>query len=194
MPGQNDPYKSQAETYDSNSVEYEWYGPQVLFGLMYRHIKPEQSLLDLGIGTGLGSLPFHKAGLVISGMDSSQAMLDQCRKKALGFQLTWHDLETTPWPFEDQSFDHVISTGVFHFVGDLRGIFSEVGRVIKGGGTFGFDVDEYTPDTAGEYERASHGVYTRYDEAYDVRLFRHSGKYLFEVFKETGFEMMHDLE
>ncbi len=194
MSGQDDPYESQAESYDNSSVEYEWYGPQVLFGLMYRHVKPGQTLLDLGIGTGLGSLPFHRAGLTISGMDSSSSMLDQCRKKDLDFRLSEHNLSKIPWPYEDRSFDHVISTGVFHFVGDLRDIFAEVGRVVKAGGTFGFDVDEYTPDTAGDYERASHGVYTKHDAEYDVRLFRHSAKYLFDVFKDTGFEMIHDLE
>jgi len=194
MSKQDDPYKAHAETYDRSSVEYDWYGPQVLFGLMYRYVEPGQTLLDLGIGTGLGSLPFHKAGLKISGMDSSSSMLDQCRKKCLDFQLTHHNLKNIPWPYDDHSFDHVISTGVSHFVGDLRDIFFEVGRVIKVGGMFGLDIDEYNPDTSGDYERASHGVYTKYDTEYDVRLFRHSTRYLFDVFKDTGFEMIHDLE
>jgi predicted TPR repeat methyltransferase len=194
MSSNNDPCDSYAERYDRQRVEYAWYGSEVLFGLMYRYLKSGEALLDLGIGTGSGTVLFQKAGLTISGLDNSPSMLEQCRKKNLGFHLTEHNLMDTPWPYGDRSFHHVFSTGVFHFIGDLRSIFVEVARVIRQGGTFGFDIYEYTPETAGEYERASSGVYTHYDTEYSVRLFRHSMKYLRDIVENTGFELLHDCE
>jgi len=75
-----------ADVYDEKSVESGWYGPAVLFGLMYAHVHPGQALLDLGIGTGLGSELFHKAGLRITGIDESVSMLAQCKRKKLPFE------------------------------------------------------------------------------------------------------------
>jgi len=194
MSDMKDPYESYAATYDCESRKYAWYGPHVLFGLMFPCVKTGQKLLDLGIGTGLGSMLFHKAGLIVSGMDSSPAMLAECRRKNLGFCLTEHDLTDIPWPFESGSFDHVVATGVFHFVGDLRGVFAEAARVLRTGGSFGFDIDEYSPDTPADYERFMDGVYTRYDVEYKVKLFRHSIEYVSDQTEIAGFELRHDVE
>ena len=41
-------------------------------------------VLDVGIGTGRASLPLIAKGFNLSGTDSSQAMLDECRRLAGG--------------------------------------------------------------------------------------------------------------
>lgn len=72
-----------AGIYDSQVKQYNSYGHEVLFGMCYEYIKPGDSLLDLGIGTGLSSVLFAKAGLNITGLDGSLEMLKECGKKDL---------------------------------------------------------------------------------------------------------------
>lgn len=71
------------KAYDDEAEATEWFGPEVAFGLTYKYIQHGQSILDIGIGTGLGSVLFRKAGLKVCGMDVSQEMLDACRSKRM---------------------------------------------------------------------------------------------------------------
>jgi 2-polyprenyl-3-methyl-5-hydroxy-6-metoxy-1,4-benzoquinol methylase len=50
-------------------------------GLTYEYVQLSQRLLDLGIRSGLNSLPFHKAGLEIYGLDGSREILEFARKR-----------------------------------------------------------------------------------------------------------------
>lgn len=67
--------------YDGEAEASGWCGPEVAFGLACMYVQPGQSILDIGIGTGLGSVLFRKAGLEVHGMDISPKMLDECRSK-----------------------------------------------------------------------------------------------------------------
>lgn len=143
-------YSELAETYDEAAVAIGWKGPLLVFGLMSGRIRSCQTVLDIGIGTGLGSEPFFKAGLRITGMDVSDTMLAVCRKKGFAERLVCHDLTQFPYPFTDGSFDHVISTGVFHFFPDLDLIFHEVGRILHDGGWFAFVTGDRSPEEPAE--------------------------------------------
>ena len=74
--------------YDKQAEVSGWFGPEVVFGLAYTHVHPGQTILDIGIGTGLGSVLFRKAGLKIHGMDISPEMLDTCRRKGVYIPAT----------------------------------------------------------------------------------------------------------
>jgi len=189
-----DPYRKWADEYDEQSREYQWHGPAVLFGMMFPRLSTGQTLLELGIGTGLGALSFHKAGLKIIGIDKSPSMIERCRRRGLQWTVYQHDLTQTPWPLESDSVDHVISAGVTHFIKDLRPLFEEASRVMRPGGLFGFDFSEFNPETAGDYVRLEEGVYRSYDAEYEVNLYRHSEDYVFAIMDETGFELVHDTE
>ena len=117
--------------YDRQSQEHNWLSPDVLFGLTYEFTRAGQSLLDIGIGTGLSSILFHKAGLLIYGVDGSSEMLEQCAARALARELKEWDLHKSPLPYSAKFFDHVIANGVFHLFGDLKEIFDEVARIMK---------------------------------------------------------------
>jgi predicted TPR repeat methyltransferase len=129
-----------AAEYDDQVATYRSYGAEFLFGLSYEYVRAGDSLLDLGIGTGLGSRLFARAGLAVSGVDGSAAMLEGCRAKGFAVNLRLFDLRRTPWPYEDGSFDHAVACGLFHFFGDLQPFFGEVGRLIRPGGLFAFTV------------------------------------------------------
>ena len=69
------------EKYDQEATATGWLGPEVAFGLAYKYINHGQKILDIGIGTGLGSILFYKAGLNVFGMDVSNEMLAACHSK-----------------------------------------------------------------------------------------------------------------
>jgi predicted TPR repeat methyltransferase len=188
-----DPYEASAEDYDRGSVASQWHAPAILFGMLYPHLKQGGAVLDLGIGTGLGTVPFHRAGQKVHGMDSSPSMLKQCAARGLGFNLINHDLTNTPWPYEAAIFDHIVSSGVIHFVGALDAVIAEAARVIAPGGLFGFDFHEYLSADAGDYREQSPGVYTAYDSEYDVRTYRHSCDYVRTLLTDNGFNLKYDL-
>jgi hypothetical protein len=100
-------------TYDEEAEASGWYGPEVAFGLAFKHVMPGQSILDIEIGTGLGSVLFRKAGLDVHGIDISSQMLDVSCSKGFG-SLQRHDLRKLPYPYESESMHHAICiTDVF---------------------------------------------------------------------------------
>lgn len=114
-------HREEAQEYDRQAREWGW-NPEVFFGMMWKYVQPGESLLDIGIGTGLCSQAFHKAGLRILGFDGAEEMLQICRSKNIAEELRVHDITDMPWPYADNTFDHVLAAGVFHFFGDLRPI------------------------------------------------------------------------
>lgn len=78
--------------YEDEAEACGWFGPEVAFGMAYKYVQPGQSILDIGIGTGLGSVLFRKAGLKVYGMDISPKMLDGLLILAMT-RLQWLGLE-----------------------------------------------------------------------------------------------------
>ena len=127
-----------AADYDDQVRAYVCNVADVLFSMCAAHIHPRQQLLDAGIGTGLSAELFAKAGLTVTGMDFSPAMLEVCRIKGIAGTLIRHDLLDAPWPMEQEAFDLVICCGVMHFLPDLEVIFGETRRTLRVGEWFGF--------------------------------------------------------
>lgn len=129
-----------ASIYDNMSVLVGNHGHEVLFGLAYEYLSPGDAVIDIGIGTGLSSCLFHKAGLRVYGVDGSETMLDICREKGFAAELKVCDLVAERWPYEDEKFENAIACGVFHFFKELDVFFKETSRMIKKDGTFSFTV------------------------------------------------------
>jgi len=181
---QNDPQK--ASDYDQLAQKYQWHGPEILFGLCYKFVKPGDSLLDIGIGTGLCSSLFFKHGLEIHGLDSSDEMLAMCRQKGIAQELKKWDLLDTPFPYPDARFDIIISGGVFHFFEDLQSIFKEISRLIKPSGIFAFTIkivpEDLPIDSCSDF--SEEGIF----------IFSHSDRYIHKLLKENGFQSLKELK
>jgi predicted TPR repeat methyltransferase len=168
-----------ATGYDEQVLACDCHIADVLFGLCYDRTSPGHRLLDAGIGTGLSSRLFARAGLIVSGMDFSPAMLDLCAAKGLAADLKRHDLEAAPWPYKSAAFDCVVCCGVLHFTERLEPIFAEAARVLTPGGLFAFTTHAPDPEAIfdGECDRASAGAFDIYSHApsyVEARLAEHS--------------------
>ena len=137
MAKEQNQIRENASLYDEGAEATGWFGPEVAFGLIYKFINPGQSILDIGIGTGLASELFRQAELITHGMDISPEMLDVCRSKGFD-KLTGHSLLDIPFPYDSGSFDHIVCVGVMHFFLDLSKVFAESFRLLKSGGLFVF--------------------------------------------------------
>lgn len=171
-----------AYDYDSLSLQLENHAHEIIFGLVFEYTNPGDKLLDLGIGTGLGSYLFHKAGLSIYGLDNSKKMLDICRKKDISQDLKLFDMKESHLPYDDQLFDQVISVGVFHFFQDLDRFFKETHRTLKEGGIFSFTVKD--SDTL---------VSREVNEEYDMVIYGHSKEYVTKLSQKYDFKILKSL-
>lgn len=169
-----------AAEYDEQVRAYSCHIHDLLFGLCFEYVSPGQLLLDAGIGSGLSSQLFARAGLTIHGMDFSPAMLDQCRAKGFTANLVLHDVTVFPWPVPSDSFDHIISCGVFHFMPYLEGIFREARRIIHPGGVFGFTIK--TPQERGLLNRP----YSQ-EKSGHLMIYSHSHRYIEKVIASCQF-------
>ena len=70
-------------------------------------------VLDLGTGTGNLADRLVKAGCVVWGVDFSEAMLAEARRKLPGVTLVQADL-LAEWPGINRRFDRVVSSYAFH--------------------------------------------------------------------------------
>ncbi len=183
-----------AAEYDQQVREYKCFAHEALFGLNFEYVNPHERLLDLGIGTGLGSLPFARAGLEVFGIDGSIEMLKICKSKDFAKDLKQFDLRNTPLPYSDGFFDHVISCGVFHFFGNLEPMFKEVSRIIKPGGIFAFTVLAQTPEK--EEKAVSHNPqgYSEIQSDWGVTVFMHSNRYIERLLQGCGFDKLKEFK
>ncbi len=178
------------ENYDREAEATAWYGPEVVFGLACKFIEPGQSLLDIGIGTGLGSSLFHKYGLKVYGLDLSQEMLEVCRSKGFTTKLLQHDLTVFPYPFEGNSLDHAVCVGVFNFFQDLKPVFREVERIIQPDGIFAFIVGDVAPGEPTEFTVGPEHTGT---DSY-ITMYRHGYNQINTWLRESGFRLARNLE
>jgi ubiquinone/menaquinone biosynthesis C-methylase UbiE len=177
-------HDNSASTYDNMSVLIEYHGHEVLFGLAYEYLSPEDAVLDIGIGTGLSSYMFHQAGLRVYGIDGSEKMLDICREKGFAAELRSCDLAAESWPYEDGRFENAIACGIFHFFKELDVFFKETSRVVKKNGTFSFTV-MVSEDGLLQYTDAGSGVIIYYHN--DFQVIELLNKYGFSVLKRVTF-------
>jgi predicted TPR repeat methyltransferase len=163
-----------AESYDATVLLYGWNSPRVIFDLVQETLRPGDRLLDLGIGTGLSAVPFREAGVQVYGVDGSAKMLECCELKRVTVELKQHDIRSTPIPYIDHNFDHVIACGVFHLIRHLDGIFAEVRRLMRGGGAFAFTIEKLDADRTSEGTLIDDGVLQIKNAKSDVLSYLHS--------------------
>jgi len=107
-------------------------------------VEPGDCVLDLGSGAGTDSLV---AGLMVgpegsvTGIDMTPEMSEKARRGAaeLGLgNVKFVEGEVEELPFDDASFDVVISNGVIDLIPDKDAVFASIYRVLRPGGRIQF--------------------------------------------------------
>jgi phosphatidylethanolamine/phosphatidyl-N-methylethanolamine N-methyltransferase len=99
-------------------------------------VKPNERILEVGIGTGL-SLPLYPSDCTVVGIDLSAGMLEKARQRQRVHQLTnvrLMRMDAGQMEFPDDSFDTVMAAYVVTAVPDYRKVVSEMIRVCRPGG------------------------------------------------------------
>lgn len=185
--------RESAAGYDQQALDTNWLGPEVVFGVAYEFVKPGESLLDLGIGSGLSSVLFHKAGLRIHGLDGSPEVLEVCGAKGFTESLTQHDLRELPLPYPAAAFEHVVCVAVLNSFRELDGLFRDIARILREGGIFAFTVEPQKPGEEESYPINPVEVAEQPKEG-AVRLFRHSDETIMRLLQENQMERLKALE
>ena len=98
-------------------------------------------LLDVPVGTGVLTIPFYSIikDADINCLDYSEEMMNQSKEKADKLNIKnikFKQGDVGNLPYEDNSFDIVLSMNGFHAFPDKEKAYSETYRVLKEGGKF----------------------------------------------------------
>ena len=105
--------------------------------LIKSHISGAERGLDVGTGEGQVARLLVESGVSsVTGIDASDAMIDEAEKRGGGVNFVRGDV--TAMPFEANSFDLVTTSLVLEHVEALERALSEIARVLEPGGRFLF--------------------------------------------------------
>lgn len=95
-----------------------------------------QRLLDVGCGDGIYSVEAAQRGARVTGLDLSEDMLSEARKRSLreGATIDWRVGDALRLPFADASFDVVIAITLLCLVPTPGAAISEMARVLAPSG------------------------------------------------------------
>lgn len=98
-------------------------------------------LLEVPVGTGVLTMPVYRGlpDASVTCLDYSSDMMQNARRRADAMQLkniSFVQGDVGHLPFEDESFDIVLSLNGFHAFPDKDAAFAETYRVLKPGGVF----------------------------------------------------------
>lgn len=102
-------------------------------------VGPGMRVLDIAAGTGNASLPAAKTGAEVTASDLTPELLEAGRQRAEaeGLELEWVEADAERLPFEDESFDVVMSAIGAMFAPHHQDVADEMVRVCRPGGTIG---------------------------------------------------------
>ena len=115
----------------------EWHALQTL-------LPPIQGLRVLDLGCGFGWFcrwAATEGAANVEGVDISSKMLERARSMGVPSNVTYSEADLDSVELEPNSFDLVFSSLTFHYITDLRRLWSEVANALVAGGRFVFSVE-----------------------------------------------------
>ena len=133
------------------------------------------SIVDLGCGTGLFGMEIKQFCNHLEGIDLSEKMLDEAKKKDIYNKLIKEDI-LVYLSKSSLNFDYFVSTDVFIYIGDLSDIFKFIKSRNKTRGKLVFSTEDYDGD----------GFFLERSGRYS-----HSKKYIESLCKKFGYKLRH---
>ncbi|MDA9799277.1 tetratricopeptide repeat protein, partial [Luminiphilus sp.] len=140
-----DKYASKFEGALIDNLEYKI--PKVISEIILRDCNFDLlgSVIDLGCGTGLLGAEIKQFCRRLEGLDLSQKMLDEAKKKSIYDELIKQDI-LGYLATANLNFDYFIATDVFVYVGDLNDVFHLIKSRKKTDGKLVFSTENYDGD------------------------------------------------
>ncbi len=134
-----------SERYDNDIKDekgYPFEGYQDILSFIYKNIKKDSEILDIGCGTGIIAEKLSKKCCKIYGVDFSDKMIKKAKDKVKdGIFMVCDIKKGLPEVIRKKRFDYIISTYVFHhfeddekikIIKDLTKILKKSGKIIIG--------------------------------------------------------------
>ncbi len=149
------------EYWDSRAREYDRSPghtilPEVWREVLRKTFPSKMKILDVGTGTGFIALLLAELGHEVTGIDISTGMLEVAKRKAaeMGVEVEFRIGDAEDLPFDDETFDAVVSRHLLWTLTDPRKAVEEWKRVVKRGGkVVAFDGVWMDPSLASKVKR-----------------------------------------
>jgi len=119
-------------------------------------ITPDMRVLDVACGPGIVACAAALQAAHVTGIDLTPAMIEQARERQRSLELNnleWRIGDATRLPFEDGSFDVVLTRYSFHHMPDPSAALREMQRVCRKGGRVVVIDATPSPETQAAYDR-----------------------------------------
>lgn len=176
-------FDSKAETYDGwYMTPLGAYEDELESALVFKHVGAVRgkTVLDVGCGTGLYSIRLSESGADVTAVDISSKMIEIARRKAQDRgQYIWYDqADMAKLPYENRTFDVVVSITALEFAADPLPALMEMARVLRPGGKLVVGVlnsDSPWADTRHEHAKRVESIYgaAHFFSSSDLRLLIH---------------------
>ena len=105
--------------------------------MLTSHLHQEQSVLELGCGTGYFTRELAVTGAQITAIDISSELLEVAQQKCSSGNVQFEVGNAYAMTFPDETFDSVVGSSVLHHL-ELEAALKEIQRVLKPGGSIYF--------------------------------------------------------
>ncbi len=141
-------------------------------------LNKKMKLLDYGCGTGLVAYQFEDEVYSITGMDSSQKMLQEflSKKNSDNVEAILHDI--TKNSLERESFDIIVSSMTLHHIKEPNRFFNEANNALSDGGYLA--VGDLITEDGNFHDKGNDGVHH----------FGFSKDEIISYFENSGFKLI----
>lgn len=134
------------------------------------------NILDLGCGTGISGELFSKHTNKMVGIDLSEKMIAEAKKKDIYSSLIISDI-TEYLNNNSEMYDIIISSDVLIYFGNLHNVFKGATKALHDGGLFSFSIEALSEES-GDYSLKESGRY------------KHNHKYISNLAEENNLSIL----